>query len=118
MPAYVWLEGITRNTGTRPHRQAAAATPDLLRKMLATRPASNTPLGAHDRALLLVGLALDDVVAVAGKGLQVAIRRSKTDPHGAGQLSDKAVWRLVRSAAPGRWVEGLKALLRAFSAGR
>jgi len=48
-------EGITRSTGTRPRRQAAAATPDLLRKMLATRPAADTPIGARDRALLLIG---------------------------------------------------------------
>jgi hypothetical protein len=39
------LEGIVRSTGIRPRRQAAAATPDLLRKMLATRPAADTPLG-------------------------------------------------------------------------
>jgi integrase len=96
------LEGITRSTGTRPRRQAAAATPDLLRKMLATRPAADTPLGARDRALLLlgfgaalrraelVGLCLGDVLAVPGKGLQVTIRRSKTDPHGAGALV--AIW--------------------------
>jgi len=70
--------------------------------MLATRPAADTPLGACDRALLLigfgaalrraelVGLELGDVVAVAGKGLQVTIHRSKTDPHGAGQLV--AIW--------------------------
>jgi hypothetical protein len=41
----VVLEGIVRSTGIRPRRQAAAATPDLLRKMLATRPAADTPLG-------------------------------------------------------------------------
>jgi site-specific recombinase XerC len=46
----------TRSTGTRLRRQtAAAATSDLLRKMLATRPAADTPLGARDRALLLIG---------------------------------------------------------------
>jgi integrase len=96
------LEGIVRSTGTRPRRQAAAATPDLLRKMLATRPLADTPLGARDRALLLlgfgaalrraelVGLCLGDVLAVPGKGLQVTIRRSKTDPHGAGALV--AIW--------------------------
>jgi hypothetical protein len=34
--------------------------------------------------------ALGDVLAVPGKGLQVSIRRSKTDPHGAGALV--AIW--------------------------
>jgi hypothetical protein len=49
------LEGISRSIGTRPRRQAAAATPDLLRKMLATRPAADTPLGTRDHRLLLLG---------------------------------------------------------------
>ncbi|MBC9210025.1 tyrosine-type recombinase/integrase [Roseomonas aerophila] len=38
----------------------------------------------------MVSLTIGDVVAVAGKGLKVSIRRSKTDPHGAGQLV--AIW--------------------------
>jgi site-specific recombinase XerC len=70
--------------------------------MLATRPAADTPLGARDRALLLLGfgaalrlaelivLMVGDVVALPGKGLQVTIRRSKIDPHGAGALV--AIW--------------------------
>jgi len=122
----------------------------------------------------LVSLALGDVVTVAGKGLQVSIRHSKTDPHGAGQLvaiwanpaepsccplaawqawmgfrrdaadvcggasdaelplfvglskagrpsgaqlSDKAVWRLVRVGGPGRGARGLGTLLWPFPTG-
>ena len=86
------LEGITRSTGTRPRQQAAAATPDPLRQLLVTRPAAATPLGARDRALLLlgfgtalrrdelVGLTLGDVVAVVGKGLQVALWANPAEP--------------------------------------
>ncbi|MBI0539518.1 hypothetical protein D9599_28830 [Roseomonas sp. KE2513] len=60
------------------------------------------PLGTRDRALLLVGfgaalrrselagLALSDAVPVAGRGLQILVRRSKTDQRGAGQ--EVAVW--------------------------
>lgn len=96
------LEGIARSTGIRPRRRAAAAGPDALRLMLATRPAADTPLGARDRALLLLGfgaalrrseltgLALGDVEIVPGRGLRLLIRRSKTDPRGAGQ--EVAVW--------------------------
>jgi hypothetical protein len=40
------LEGITRSTGVRPRRQAIPAVPDLLRRLLATRPTSENPLGA------------------------------------------------------------------------
>lgn len=91
------LEGVTRSLGVRPRRQAAPAVPDLLRRLLATRPAPTTPLGARDRALLLlgfgaalrrselVGLRLGDVVHVPGKGLLLTVRRSKTDQAGAGQ---------------------------------
>ena len=70
--------------------------------MLATRPASDTPLGARDRALLLlgfagalrrselVGLALGDIEVVPQRGLRLLICRSKTDQRGAGQAI--ALW--------------------------
>ena len=91
------LEGIARTKGSRPAKQATAAGPDELRTMLATRPSPDTPLGARDRALLLlgfagalrrselVGLALGDVEVVPQRGLRLLIRRSKTDQRGAGQ---------------------------------
>ena len=91
------VEGIVRSRGTRPRRQAAAAVPEILRRMLAARPAPPSPLGLRDRALLLLGFAaalrrselvaldLGDVVPVAGRGLRVLVRRSKTDQRGAGQ---------------------------------
>ena len=91
------VEGIVRSRGTRPRRQAAAAVPATLRQMLAARPAPPSPLGLRDRALLLLGFAaalrrselvalcLGDVTPVAGRGLRVLVRRSKTDQRGAGQ---------------------------------
>ncbi|MCB4825346.1 tyrosine-type recombinase/integrase [Roseicella aerolata] len=96
------LEGIARTKGTRPRKRAAAAGPDTLRLMLAARPPADTAIGARDRAMLLLGfgaalrrselagLALGDVEAVPGRGLRVLVRRSKTDPRGAGQ--EVAVW--------------------------
>jgi site-specific recombinase XerD len=90
------LEGITRSTGVRPRRQATPAVPDLLRRLLATRPIAENPLGARDRAMLLLGfgaalrrselvaLTLGDVDAVPGRGVQLTIRRSKTDQQGRG----------------------------------
>ena len=96
------VEGVTRSKGVRPRRQAAPAVPGVLRLMLAKRPAATTPLGARDRAMLLLGfgaalrrselvaLALGDVEPVPGRGLRVLVRRSKTDQHGQGQAI--AVW--------------------------
>jgi integrase len=72
--------------------------PDLLRRLLATRPLSDTPIGARDRAMLLLGfgaalrrselvaLTLADVTVVPGRGVQLRIRRSKTDQQGKGDL--------------------------------
>jgi site-specific recombinase XerD len=95
------VDGITRAKGIRPRRKATPAVPDVLRLMLAQRPAQ--PLGARaaivarDRAMLLlgfgaalrrselVGLTIGDVEAVPGKGLLLTIARSKTDQLGAGQ---------------------------------
>jgi len=108
------VDGITRAKGIRPRRQAAPAVPDVLRRMLATRP-SPAPLSgaraasvtraaivARERAMLLVGfgaalrrselvaLTLGDVETVPERGLRLTVRRSKTDQHGAGQAI--AVW--------------------------
>jgi integrase len=91
------IEGVTRSTGVRPRRKAAPAVPGVLRRMLASRPPAEEPLGARGRAMLLLGfgaalrrselgaLALGDAETVPGRGLLLTIGRSKTDPHGAGQ---------------------------------
>jgi hypothetical protein len=97
------LEGITRSHGTRPRRRAAAAVPELLRRLLAALPGPAAPaaaapaLAARNRAMLLLGcgaalrrselvaLRLGDVTAVAERGLTVLVRRGKTDQHGAGK---------------------------------
>jgi integrase len=96
------VEGITRRLGTRPRRQAAAAVPDVLRRLLAACASSNTALGARDRAMLLLGfgaalrrselvaLRLGDLETILNRGVRVLVRRSKTDQHGQGQ--DVAVW--------------------------
>jgi integrase len=91
------IEGVTRSTGVRLRRKAAPAVPDLLRRMLATRPSAEKPLGARDRTMLplgfgaalrrseLVALNLGDIESVPGRGLLLTIGRSKTDQVGAGQ---------------------------------
>jgi site-specific recombinase XerD len=96
------VEGVTRSKGTRPRRQATPAVPGVLRLLLAARPAGETPLGARDRAMLLLGfgaalrrselvaLTIGDVEIVPGRGLRVLVRRSKTDQRGQGQTV--AVW--------------------------
>ena len=96
------VEGVTRSKGVRPRRQAAPAVPGVLRLMLAARPAPDMPLGARDRAMLLLGfgaalrrselvsLTLGDVETVPSRGLKLLVRRSKTDQQGQGH--DIAVW--------------------------
>ena len=96
------VEGITRKKGTRPTRQAAPAGPEVLRQLLAACQPAGSALGAHNRAMLLLGfgaplrrselvaLRLGDVERVPGRGLRLLVRRSKTDQHGQGQ--DIAVW--------------------------
>ena len=96
------LKDIAHDKGTRLRQKAAAAGPDLLRLMLATRPCPVAPLGARDRAFLLLGfgaalqrselagLGLGDVTLIPGRGLRVLVCRSKTDQRGAGQ--EVAVW--------------------------
>ena len=96
------LEGITRVRGTRPRRQVAPAVPDVLRQLLAACASAQTPLGARDRAMLLLGfgaalrrselvaLRLGDLEIVPNRGVRLLVRRSKTDQHGQGQ--DVAVW--------------------------
>jgi site-specific recombinase XerD len=115
------VEGITRSKGVRPRRQAAPAVPGVLRLMLAARPAPDTPLGARDRAMLLVGfgaalrrselvaLTLGDIKTVPGRGLRLLVRRSKTDQQGQGQ--EVAIWAnpdqpgFCPAAALARWME-------------
>ena len=96
------LEGVTRAKGIRASRQAAPAVPGVLRLMVAKSPSPATPLGARDRAMLLLGfgaalrrselvaLTLGDIETVADRGVRVLIRRSKTDQQGEGQTV--AVW--------------------------
>src|SRR5208282_1762824 len=52
-----------------PRRRAAPALPEALRKMLAARPGAKTPIGARDRAMLLLGFG--DVETVPGRGLHI-----------------------------------------------
>src|SRR3954452_284409 len=66
------LEGITRSKGVRPRRQATPAVPDLLRRLLAARPPSEHPIGARDRAMLLLGF--DRRAAPLGAGVAHAGR--------------------------------------------
>ena len=91
------VEGVTRAKGVRPRRKAAPAVPGVLRQLLAARPSPGSPIGARDRAMLLLGfgaalrrselvaLTIGDVEPVPGRGLLLTIGRSKTDQHGAGQ---------------------------------
>ena len=96
------FEGITRSKGVRPRRQATPAVPGALRLMLAACAGPDRPLGARDRAMLLLGfgaalrrselvdLAIGDVAPVTGRGLMLTIRQSKTDQQGRGQAV--AIW--------------------------
>lgn len=102
------MAGIARDKGTRPKRQAAPAVLEVLRRLLGTVPAANTPKGAapalatRHRAMLLIGyyaglrrselaaLTIGDIGRDDERGLTVLIRRSKTDAAGAGH--QLALW--------------------------
>lgn len=91
------VEGVTRSKGVRSRRKAAPAVPDVLRLLLAARPAPGEAIGARDRAMLLLGfgaalrrselvaLTIGDVETIPGRGIMLTIRRSKTDQAGTGQ---------------------------------
>lgn len=85
--------GIRRTNGVA-QRRAAPATADIVRAMVAT--VTDGLAGARDRAVLLVGFAgafrRSELVALtvadvafSARGLEVTIRRSKTDQEGAGR---------------------------------
>lgn len=89
------LEGVARTKGAWARRQAAPVLPDTLAGMLAAQPAG--ALGVRNRAMLLigfgaalrrselVGLGVDDVEEVPGRGLRVLVRFSKGDQTGRGR---------------------------------
>jgi len=87
------LRGMRRTLGTAPTRKAPV-TVVLMRHMLAAQP--DTLIGLRNRALLALGFAgalrraelvtleIGDLVLQEG-GALLTLRRSKTDPDGAGQ---------------------------------
>lgn len=87
------MAGIRRTVGTE-QRQAAPATSDVIRALVAGL--ASDLCGARDRALLTVGFAgafrRSELVALdvedltfSARGVEVRIRRSKTDQEGAGR---------------------------------
>jgi integrase len=94
------LDGLARGQAGRRIRQASPVLLDTLEALLAAQPPG--PLGVRNRAMLLIGygaalrrselvaLTVGDVVRVPGRGIEVAVRRSKTDPHGRGEAV--AIW--------------------------
>jgi integrase len=88
-------KGIRRAVGVAPRRKARPVLDHELMAMLDACPP--TVAGVRDRALLaigwcaalrrseLVGLSIDDV-SMSPQGIQVTIRKSKTDQDGAGAI--------------------------------
>ena len=87
------MQGIRRILGVAPAQKAPILLPEL-RGMVAALPANT--LGTRDRALLLLGFAgafrrselaaLNQAdVAFSSEGLEVLLRRSKTDQEGEGR---------------------------------
>ena len=88
--------GLRRIMGTAPRRQAHPLTVDELDQLVSTIDPV-TAIGVRDRAVILLGYAsalrpgelsaldLADIIAKPA-GILVAIRRSKSDPDGHGQL--------------------------------
>lgn len=90
----VW-KGIRRRLGAAPQNAKAALVMDELRRVVA--PLGTRVLDVRDRALLLIGFAgafrRSEIVSLnvadvrfAPEGLEITLRRSKTDQEGAGRL--------------------------------
>ncbi|MGI9286399.1 MAG: site-specific integrase [Pseudomonadales bacterium] len=89
------LSGIQRDVGVAPLQKAPAVAEDVQR--MADACNVDTKVGCRDRAVLLFGFAgafrrselvaleTTDLIDHADKGVEVIIRRSKTDQVGAGQ---------------------------------
>lgn len=90
------LAGVRRTHGVAPLQKAAITTAEM-RALVGTLDPT-TPLGARDRAILLLGYAtgmrrselaaldVDDLEFVADAGLRIRMRRSKTDQEARGRL--------------------------------
>jgi site-specific recombinase XerD len=88
------LQGIRREQGTAPHQKSPLLLLEL--KAMLEQISADTLKGCRDRALLLVGFAaalrrselvglqLEDL-RFTSRGLELLIRRSKTDQEGEGQ---------------------------------
>lgn len=88
------MRGIRRSVGVAP-KQKAPATAECILTILAHVPAT-TLIGKRDRALLLLGFAgafrrsevaglLVEDLTFGGNGVDITIRKSKTDQEGRGQ---------------------------------
>jgi integrase len=94
------LDGLARGQANRTVRQAAPILLEALPRLLAAQP--DGALGVRNRAMLLIGygaalrrselvaLRVADVVRIPDRGVEVTVRRSKTDQHGRGD--GVAIW--------------------------
>ncbi|TWA77091.1 site-specific recombinase XerD [Azospirillum brasilense] len=94
------LDGLARGQADRPIRQAAPILLDVLPRLLVAQP--DGPLGLRNRAMLLIGygaalrrselvaLRVADVTRHPDRGVEVTVRRSKTDQRGRGDAV--AIW--------------------------
>lgn len=94
------LDGLARGQADRALRQAVPILLDALPRLLAVQP--DGPLGLRNRAMLLIGygaamrrselvaLRVGDITRHPDRGVEVAVRRSKTDQHGRGD--GVAIW--------------------------
>lgn len=112
------LDGLKRDLGVRPLRQAQALLAAELPAFLGAFP-GDEPRARRNRALALIGfgaaLRRSELVALdvgdltlTADGLEIDLRRSKTDPGGAGAVL--AIWRatdpaLCASRAVEAWLE-------------
>ncbi len=90
------MAGIRRTHGAKP-RQKEPAVADLLKRMVDAADV-NTHRGRRDRAILLLGfsaalrrselaaLRVEDIRTRGDEGIELGIRRSKTDQEGGGQV--------------------------------
>jgi integrase len=115
----VTMQGIARKIGAQ-ERRVRPITPEQLHKML--EPLGQAPAEVRNKAILLVGFAgalrrseiigihMEHLTFIPGRGVEVLLPRSKTDQEGKGQtVRIDAGGSLCPVAALNAWLDVLRA---------
>lgn len=111
------LKGIRRDPNAPSIQQKKAVTPDILKQFLEVIP-DDTLQGIRDKAALLLGFAgafrrsellaidIEDITFIPDEGMDIRVKRSKTDQEGKGHIKSIAQGKThCPILAVKRWIE-------------